>query len=209
MKFVLFVEGQTEKKAIPSFIKRWIDPQLREPVGIQPIKFVGAAQYIKDIAQLARLHLNHPKGDIIAGIGLLDLHGLPFSETTTAHEEADQRCAVARAAIENSVGHSRFRQYFAVHEIEAWLLSNPELHPASVRKRLPGRHREPETVDFDEPPAKLLNRLFKESGLRGYDKVITGSTLFAKLDPRTAYSKCPHLREMLDEMLFLAREAGL
>jgi hypothetical protein len=28
MKFVLFVEGHTEKKAVPRFLKKWLDPQV-------------------------------------------------------------------------------------------------------------------------------------------------------------------------------------
>ena len=35
MKFILFVEGRTEHKAIPSFLKRWLDPQLSKPVGVK------------------------------------------------------------------------------------------------------------------------------------------------------------------------------
>lgn len=27
MKFVLFVEGHTEQKAVPALLKRWIDPR--------------------------------------------------------------------------------------------------------------------------------------------------------------------------------------
>jgi hypothetical protein len=30
MKFVLFVEGYTEKKALPEFLKRWLDPRLSQ-----------------------------------------------------------------------------------------------------------------------------------------------------------------------------------
>ena len=35
MKFVLFVEGYTEDKALPKFLKRWLDPRLGKPVGIK------------------------------------------------------------------------------------------------------------------------------------------------------------------------------
>lgn len=41
MKFVLFVEGHTEQKAVPSFLKRWLDPRLRQPVGIRTVRFDG------------------------------------------------------------------------------------------------------------------------------------------------------------------------
>jgi len=41
MKFVLFVEGPTERLSLPSFLKRWLDARLNQPVGIQPVKFEG------------------------------------------------------------------------------------------------------------------------------------------------------------------------
>jgi hypothetical protein len=43
----------------------------------------------------------------------------------------------------------------------------------------------------------------------GYKKVTHGSALFSKLDPNLAYTKCPRLKELLDEMLKMAKEAGL
>ena len=79
MKFVLFVEGHTERKAIPSFLKRWLDPKLRQPVRIQPVLFVGWSEFQHKIARSARLHLNGPEAEqIIAAVGLLDLHGPSF-----------------------------------------------------------------------------------------------------------------------------------
>ena len=41
MKFILFVEGHTEDKALPAFLKRWLDPRLESPVGIQTVRFDG------------------------------------------------------------------------------------------------------------------------------------------------------------------------
>ncbi len=36
MKFKLFVEGYTEQKAIPAFLKRWLDVQLDKRIGTKP-----------------------------------------------------------------------------------------------------------------------------------------------------------------------------
>ncbi|MHB1425063.1 MAG: hypothetical protein ACYC3I_17975 [Gemmataceae bacterium] len=40
-------------------------------------------------------------------------------------------------------------------------------------------------------------------------KTTYGKQLFSKLDPLVAVSKCPYLKAMLDEMLLLAKAAGL
>lgn len=45
MKIVLFVEGYTEKKALPDFLKRWLDFRLPAPVGIKTVRFEGWSEY--------------------------------------------------------------------------------------------------------------------------------------------------------------------
>jgi len=44
---------------------------------------------------------------------------------------------------------------------------------------------------------------------QNYKKVTDGRDLFAQLDPVIAVSKCPFLKAMLEEMLTLAKAAGL
>ncbi|WP_104984498.1 DUF4276 family protein [Sorangium cellulosum] len=75
---------------------------------------------------------------------------------------------------------------------------------AEVRAALPGKCAHPETVNFDTPPAKLLERLYRDKLKRGYKKVIDGTNLFRALDPDVAYGKCPYLKLLLDDMLALA-----
>ena len=41
MRFILFVEGYTEDKALPAFLKRWLDARLTSPVGIKVVRFEG------------------------------------------------------------------------------------------------------------------------------------------------------------------------
>lgn len=207
MKLVLFVEGHTEKRVLGSFFKRWLDPQLSRPVGIKIVRFEGWNEYYREIATKVSLNLSGRAGeDVIAGIGLLDLYGPTFypGNARTVEERYDW----ARRHLEQRVGHSRFRQHFAVHETEAWLLPHPDL-PREVRSALPGRCAHPERVNFDEPPAKLLSRLYWEKLGRTYRKVIDGSNLFQTLAPEQASAKCPYLKRMLDDLLDLAREAGL
>jgi len=71
------------------------------------------------------------------------------------------------------------------------------------------KSRQPETVNFDEPPAALLTNLYRTRTPHGYRKTTEGPQLFRKLNPKTAYDKCPSLKALLDEMLLLARQAGL
>ena len=203
MKFILFVEGHTEDKALPAFLKRWLDVRLPQPVGIKPVRFEGWAELRREVKRKAHLYLNSPRAsEIIAIISLFDLYGPTFypSHITTAGERYDW----AKQEIEQEVNHPKFRQFFAVHETEAWLLSELDLFPTEVSGGFPGRVIEPETVNLNEPPAKLLNRLYRDKLRRTYKKVTHGKELFDRLNIETAYDKCPKLKELLDEMLKLA-----
>lgn len=107
MKFVLFVEGDTER-ALPPFLKRWLDPKLPQRIGITPVCFTGWPELRREVRKRAHLHLNGPKSEeIIAVISLLDLYGPNFypSHLTGAVE----RYEWAKDDIEREVGHTKFR----------------------------------------------------------------------------------------------------
>lgn len=202
MKFVLFVEGYTER-ALPEFLKRWLD-RLTLPVGIRTVRFNGWRHYEDEIAKKVALNLSGKAGeDVIAGIGLLDLYGPTFYPP---HKKTVvERAAWARTHLETRAGHPRFRQYFAIHEVEAWLLADPNILPEVVRTALPGRAAQPETVNFSEPPSRLLGRLYRSKLNQPYKKVIDGANLFHDLVPDVAHAKCPGLRMLLEDMLAQAR----
>lgn len=205
MRFILFVEGYTEKKSLPQFLKKWLDPRIQQPIGIQAIRFEGWQELVKDAPQKARMHLNGPnKNNIIAAISLLDLYGPTFYPNHIINSE--ERYAWGKKYLEDKVNHPLFFQFFAVHEVEAWLLSQPDIFPVKVKNAFPSKIQTPESVNFHEPPAKLLERLYPLHLKRSYKKVVNGEELFDKLDPNTAYHNCPKLKELLDKMLELAQQ---
>ena len=207
MKIVLFVEGYTEEKAVAPFLKRWLDPRLTRPVGLQTVRFDGWPEMVRDCPKRAKDYLNSPKGDVLAVVALLDLYGLglPYPPGT---DTAAQKIRWATAHLEEKVGDARFRQFFAVHETEAWLLSQPSVFPGEIAKSLHAKALSPETVNLDEPPAKLLDRLYKTGTGRGYNKVTQAYNLFPKIDPEAAFAKCPQLQALLTALLEIAASAG-
>lgn len=204
MKFVLFAEGHTEKNAIPSFLKRWLDTKLDQPVGIQCVRFEGWAEMVKDAPIKAELYLS--REDVIAVIALLDLYGPTFYPADK--HTPDERYQWAKSYLEKKVGQDKFFQFFAVHEVEAWLLSNPTIFPTAIRSEVNKISATPERVNNERPPAKRLDEIYKKQTKRRYKKVVYGKDLFSKLDPGGAYDKCPRLKELLDEMLKLAKDAS-
>lgn len=200
MKLLLFVEGESEK-ALPAFFKLWLDPRLRQPVGISTIRFKGWRDYYDKIAR--KVELSFKTQELVGAIGLLDLYGPDFypKGATTAAE----RYSWAKKHLEERVGHPRFRQHFAVHELEAWILAAPEILPREIQASLPGRVIHPEDVNFDEPPAKLISRLYREKLRKAFKKRTDVADLFRVLPPEQALQKCPHLKLLLNDMLALAQ----
>ena len=77
------------------------------------------------------------------------------------------------------------------------------------RQAIRSKARNPEDVNFTHPPKALLKKLYREKMKREYKEVTQGHEFFSRLDPATAAAACPNLRAMLDEMVSLAKEAGL
>lgn len=206
MKFILFVEGQTEARALPVFLKRWLDPQLDRQISIQAVHFDGAAELIAEGPSRVQKYVNAPCQDVIAVIALLDLQGLPLSYPT-AVTSTSEKVNWAKREMESRANNAQFRQFIVVHELEAWLLSDITIFPKDLQDTFPASVKQPEKVNFNEPPSKLLGRLYQKMN-KNYKKPVDGEKLFASLKPEIAYAKCPSLRALLDELLALAQSAG-
>lgn len=204
MRFILLVEGKTEKTGIRPFIKRWLDENALDSVGITTVMIKN----IKKLEIRAKMDLEGPDAQgIVAVFGLLDIYNakLPFPGDKIS---VNERFQWGKEYLENKIRHPKFKMFFAVHEIEAWLLSQYELFPKKIQKKLKATIKnKPESVDLDEPPGKLLGKLYKQELGSKYKKVIEGKKMFTKLDPQIARDKCPYLKLMLDEMLVLAKAA--
>jgi len=207
MKFVVLVEGLMEQMAVHKFLKKWLDLRLDPPVGVRVRNLGGKDHFRKKYAKFAHDLFGARDGkDIVGVVGLLDLYG-PTWYPPHLKESAERRAWAIRE-METEVGNPRFRQFFAVHETEAWLLSDPSLFPEPMRTAVAKTSGKPETVNFTTPPSAVLNGLYKKHRRYGYGKTTDGRDLLGRLDPDLAYCKCPALREMLDAMLQMALAAG-
>jgi hypothetical protein len=206
-QIALFVEGDTERgearrKTLPTFIHKWLDPQLPEggKVGIKAVKFQGVGNYLDDLAQKVALYLDEGRANFV--VGLVDLYGIPARRINLSqYVNVKEKIEAARVYMRNLVPQQyrdRFRQHFAVHEVEAWLLAYPEEWPVEVRAQI--TKRRPEQVNFNEPPAKFLKRI-----LGRYKKTTIAMNLFPKVDPQVAIDKCPYLKSFMDDLLRVAQ----
>ena len=207
-RIVLLVEGDSERgdsgrQSLAGFLKRWLDPQVPQGrrVGIDAVNLGGIDKYLDNVGSLVESRLSLEPFLLIMGI--VDLYGIPehrisLSGLSTVREKVSK----ARAEIVRMIKpafRNRFRQHFAVHEFEAWLLAYPEYWPTSVRARL--TRRPPEEVNFQEPPAKLLHNLL---GSR-FRKTVDARRILARADPAVAIEKCPHLKTLTTDLLQFAQ----
>jgi hypothetical protein len=58
-------------------------------------------------------------------------------------------------------------------------------------------------------PYSIIEVFCKFHATFKYKKVTHGKEFFDKLDPEVAYQKCSRLKDLLDDMLKMAKEAGL
>jgi hypothetical protein len=206
LRFILFVEGDTEANSLGAFFQRWLNPRLSKRVGIGVVNLKGN-RFARDLPNKVRYYVGRDRGnDVIALFGLLDLYkGAPYPADVCG---ADERYDWGVRHYEELVANNSFRMFFAVHEIEAWLLSQTDLFPRRVRGTIPDNWTQrPEHVNFDNAPAKRLNDAYLAQLNRSYRKITDGANLFRRLDVEVAYARCPHLKRMLDTMLDLAKNA--
>lgn len=169
-------------------------------VGISPVRFNGISHYLDDVAGKVQFYLDQHKANIV--VGLVDLYGLPPSFIDlSGYASTTDKVRVARQYIRRLLPshlQSYFRQHFAVHETEAWLLAYPDEWPPAIRARI--TRRPPEEVNFDEPPSRLLRRLLAGD----YKKVVRARNILARVDPQVAVDMCPHLRLFAEDLLNVA-----
>lgn len=201
-RIALFVEGDSER-ALPQFFHKWLNSKLpnMSSVGIHAVKFQGVSEFLYDLPTKIDLYLTERKANFV--VGLVDLYGIPSNQINLSnHRTTAAKVVAARKHVRGLVApkfRDRFRQHFAVHEVEAWLLAYPHEWPTHVRNQI--QKRPPEQVNFNEPPAKLLKRLL---GTR-YKKTVYAKKLFPKVDPQIAIAKCPFLKLLADDLLRIAR----
>ncbi len=197
MKLAVFVEGQTEG-CLREFLSRWLEQNHVRGVGIDIRCFNGASDYLAGIRRSASLALG--TANVLGAIGIIDFYGstLSYPDDSVANQYQ-----WAKGELERRIDNPRFRQHFAVHETEAWLLSDPNIFPREVRGELPDPRR-PETVNHQNPPGRRLKDIYWRKLNKKYKKPIEGTALFRKLNPQTAYGSCPQLRLLFDDILDLA-----
>lgn len=221
MKFALLVEGKTEDLGVASFLSGWLNQYFQpgSQVGIRTIGHRGWARLVLELPEKVRQILTDPRSrdETIAVLSLLDLYGPDFwpAEVHSVEDKCRWGTGHMISLVRNHFDAcglpaalaEKYRHYFAVHETEAWLIAQPGLFPRPVATALQ-RHEPPEKVNFNNPPAELLEGLYIRHDLGAYKKATVARKLFRDIDPNEAARKCPYLEAMLADMRGMALAAG-
>lgn len=208
MKFILIVEGEAEKKSIQPFLIKGLNQKLTTRVGIKPI-LKPSGKFEDAYRKLVKNLLQNEVDDIIGIIGLADLYGSGW-DYEGKYQGYETLFRSQKERIEKAVNNEKyFRMFFAVHEFEAWLFSQPAVFPDEIRDKFEKFNEKPEKVDFDKHPSSRINEVYQNRFKKNYKKTIDGPDLFQGLDPQVVYDKCPHFRQLMDTMLEMAQKAGI
>ena len=203
---VVLVEGNSEKW-LDDFIHQLLTRKLPDAPQVQTVNMGGKDSYLKEVA--ARVQRYAAQEIALAMFGLLDLYrfadnlkGFDYSPNSTVAEKVGQ----AREHVVSKIApqfRSQFHQHFAVHEFEAYLLSDPKVFNSIDISDLTD---EPEAVNFDSPPSRRLIQRYEAIG-REYRKQTMARFLLPKVDPTLVYEKCLYFRAMIDEMIETVSQA--
>lgn len=198
----ILCEGDTEEIAVEHFIRRqWILEGLGA-VGLRPINLRGRLEDIFD-----RVPLYRRKPQVLAVFTLIDLYGMNRIQHKTDDDLADKVIRV-KNWLRHSFDASFFYPTVSVHEVEAWLLAEGEC--LSQRLKDPKIRADPkaEEKNFDNPPCKRIDALFKKRRHGdGYHKINDGTPLFQCLEFDPVYKTCHYFREFYDELKSVGQSA--
>ena len=207
MTIVIYCEGETEQRVLP-FLLNYFQARRRADEAqarLSARSLNGVSAYLTKIGPAVRNRID-VEGDQVV-FGLIDFYrcGLHFvrpkaQDTDTLARRVEHLESQIHELIPTGC-RRHFHQHFAVHEIEAWILSDEEpLHKRLGDSQL-GPWPRPEEVNLNKSPSTQIMELYWNKRRESYQKTTDGENLLRKANPDRIYEKCPYFREFVDEVL--------
>ena len=212
MKRVLIsVEGQTEE----TFVREVLAPHLWQR-GVAPIAVLVSTKLVKSGPRFkgGLISYERTRNEVLrllrdtgaaAVTTMYDLYGLP--EDFPGYQTRPSQSGYAKvehleSALNQDIGHRRFRAYLQLYEFEALLFVDPERtaaqFPASGHldriREIRAAFHSPEEIDDhpDTAPSKRLLTLFP-----GYQKALHGPLIAIQVGLERIRRECPHFDRWL------------
>jgi hypothetical protein len=95
---------------------------------------------------------------------------------------------------------AKFHIHISVYEIEALMFADPNRIARMLKVNSIGEFHHPEKINDVNPPAKLLNELFRQHLKRRYGKTTDGVSLLRELNFDLVYKQCPNFKIFVDDL---------
>lgn len=192
MKIILFVEGESDSHGLQNLLRNEISLLRKNRHSLRIYSFMGKFNLLRKIGYQTRRAIEEVNADIV--FALVDLYPGDIDP------DALRRKLRSRAPREY---RDRFHPHVAVHDLEAWILADPEPLRRMLKARSIRIYPNPERVDNQKPPKRHLEELFRRHLKRAYRATEDGPRLFAMIDSTVVANKCPNFKMLRDDLLRL------
>ncbi len=197
MKIAFIVEGESEKlflSSIRGFLQARCEPGKLPRLVARPLN-----SNVPPRSQLLKLIRKEFNDSVDFVIVLTDVKG--------RNQYKDANDAIQQ--IETSLkGLPQLNKQVFVHaaqyEIEAWLIPFWPRIQSIFRSTAKKPRINPEQINHDKPPSKLLSEVARTSRSRKYSKTLHLETILKDQDLAIAANECPGLKALLNRILELS-----
>lgn len=221
MKVIVYVEGPSDKSALPQLLTPVIETGRGNRIGIVFVDQGGKTALLDDVGRKAANHLDEHREDWV--FALPDLYPMRvYDGTRNAHRSFEQLRAVLigrfnaeadRIALPANL-RQRFRVHCLKHDLEALLLAAPEVLRERLKTSdgLKGQWRLPvEDQDDQRPPKRVVEDLFKKYRKKpNYVDTLDAPWILQRASLEAVAVACPQrLRPLVEELRTVAQGAVL
>ena len=210
MKIWIFVEGDSEVRALSALLNGWKQQLGKKSWGIKLVNLDGKSNYFKRIGPRAVERLLHDTRDLV--VGLPDLYpNRDYANTKYKHnnleELRDVQTRLVKQILQQEVrradidGHiARFYPSALKHDLEVLLLAaTSQLQSRLKMSNKPSGWRQPpEEQNQDRPPKRIVEDLFQRELKRSYRENTDSDAILRDADLREVAEQCPTFRAMID-----------
>ncbi len=210
VKVKIYCEGQTERG-----LKELLTPireELRvKGLGITIGSYTGNAQLLKKIGSATKKAIEDGSPAVFCAIDLHNVHkafsgGLreALGQMNWEAMEVTRRVEWLRTHIRNHCVEREYKNklhpHVLVHEIEALMFADPGRIASKLKVRSIGSFHNPEEINDQNPPKKVLRNLYRQHVKRRYYEQRDGVPLLQSVDFDLVYNKCPNFKALVDDL---------
>ena len=211
MKVWVFVEGDSDVKALSALLNGWKQNLSTKGWGIQVIPLDSKSKYFRKIGSRATEKLANDARDLV--VGLPDLYpNRDYADTEYKHNNLQELQGVQRRLVKQHLQQqmgrradvdSHIAHFYASalkHDLEVLLLAATSQLQSRLRMSNMPRSwwQPPENQNQDRPPKRIVEELFRINLKRSYRENTDSDAILRKADLREVAEQCPTFCAMID-----------